>query len=161
MLNGSEHLRTGEFYVVFADNVDPTHTALSTLVAATPSAIPAVLATPFDAGAASSHGVIVCTDEGPVQRMAGLVEKPDRDETIRLEAECGIANLRLLQGRMRVTPRLLRYLAAVAQTTISEPKFSLALASYARSHRVDVVTNTQPLTDLGVPSPTRELVPGH
>ncbi|EHM30780.1 hypothetical protein SPW_0775 [Streptomyces sp. W007] len=96
-----------------------------------------------------------------MQRMVGLVEKPDRNETIRLEAECGIANLRLLQGRMRVTPRLLRYLAVVAQSTSSEPKFSLALASYARSHRVDVVTNTKPLTDLGVPSPTRELVPGY
>ncbi|MBT2394714.1 NTP transferase domain-containing protein [Streptomyces sp. ISL-100] len=161
VLNGSEHMRTGEFYVVFADNVDPTHTALSALVTATPSAIPAVLAAPFDASAASSHGVIVCTGEGPVQRMVGLVEKPDRDETIRLEAECGIANLRLLQGRMRVTPRLLRYLAVVAQSTSSEPKLSLALASYARSHRVDVVTNTKPLTDLGVPSPTRELVPGN
>ncbi|MEV0275062.1 hypothetical protein AB0I22_01560 [Streptomyces sp. NPDC050610] len=161
VLNGSEHLRTGEFYVVFADNVDPTHTALSTLVTATPSVIPAVLAALFDASAASSHGVIVCTGEGPVQRMVGLVEKPDRDETVRLEAECGIANLRLLQGRMRVTPRLLRYLSAVAQsTTTSEPKFSLALALYARSHRVDVVTSTQPLTDFGVPSPTRALVPG-
>lgn len=161
VLNGSEHLRTGEFYVVFADNVDPTHTALSALVTATPQAIPAVLAAPFDASAASSHGVIICTGEGPVQRMVGLVEKPDRNETIRLEAECGIANLRLLQGRMRVTPRLLRYLAVVAQSASSEPKFSLALASYARSHRVDVVTNTKPLTDLGVPSPTRELVLGY
>uniref|UniRef100_A0AAU2VXP7 NTP transferase domain-containing protein n=1 Tax=Streptomyces sp. NBC_00008 TaxID=2903610 RepID=A0AAU2VXP7_9ACTN len=159
VLNGSEHLRTGEFYVVFADNVDPTHTALSTLVAATPSAVPAVLAAPFDVGAASSHGVIVCAGEGPLKRMVGLVEKPDRDETIRLEAECGIANLRLLQGRMRVTSRLLRYLSAVAQSTISEPRFSLALASYARTHRVDVVTNTQPLTDLGLPSPARALAP--
>lgn len=161
VLNGSEHLRTGEFYVVFADNVDPTHTALSALVTATTAATPAVLAAPFDANAASSHGVIVCTGGGPVQRMVELVEKPGPDETTRLEAECGIANLRLLQGRMRVTPGLLRYLAAVAQSTSSEPKFSLALASYARTHRVDVVTSTQPLTDLGVPSPTRELVPGH
>lgn len=61
---------------------------------------------------------------------------------------------------MRVTPKLLHYLAAAAQSMISEPKFSLALASYARSHRVDVVTSTQPLTDLGVPSPMRALVPG-
>ncbi|MFJ9889553.1 hypothetical protein ACIQRW_27370 [Streptomyces sp. NPDC091287] len=122
------------------------------LVTATPSAIPAVLAAPFDAGAASSHGVILCTGEGPVQRMMGLVEKPDRNETIRLEAEYGNANLRLLQGRMRVTPRLLHYLVAAARRAADEPKFSLALASYARPHRLDVVTSTQPLTDLGLPS---------
>lgn len=56
--------------------------------------------------------------EGPVQRMAGLIEKPDREQAARLEAECGIANLRLLQGRMRVTPGLpglLHYLAVVAR----------------------------------------------
>lgn len=161
VLNGAEHVGTGEFYVVFADNVDPTHAALSALVTATRPGIPAVLAAPFDMGAAGNHGVIVCTGEDPVQRMVGLIEKPDREQAIRLESEFGIANLRLLQGRMRVTPRLLGYLAGVAQNMISEPKFSLALASYARSHRVDVVTSTQPLSDLGVPSPARALVPDH
>ncbi|ARF77210.1 hypothetical protein B7C62_16855 [Kitasatospora albolonga] len=38
-------------------------------------------------------------------------------------------------------------------------KTSLALAAYTRSHRVDAVTNTQALMNLGVPSPAREQVP--
>ncbi|MBT2405546.1 MULTISPECIES: NTP transferase domain-containing protein [unclassified Streptomyces] len=151
VLNGAEHLRTGDFYVVFADNVDPTHDALSTLAKATPLDTPAVLAAPFNVESASDHGVIVCTGEGPVQRMVGLIEKPDREQAALLEAECGIANLRLLQGRMRVTPGLLRHLGAAAHGA-AEPKFSLVLASYARSHRVDVVTSTKPLTDLGIPN---------
>ncbi|MFF3630126.1 sugar phosphate nucleotidyltransferase [Streptomyces sp. NPDC002164] len=151
VLNGAEHLRTGEFYVVFADNVDPAHTALSALATATPPGTPAVLATPFDTDAARHFGVIVCSGEGPVRRIRRLVEKPDREQSVRLEAEHGAANLRLLQGRVRVTPGLLHHLAAAVHG-MAEPKLSLALASYARSHRVDVVTSTQPLTDLGMPS---------
>lgn len=152
VLNGAEHLHTGEFYVVFADNVDPAHTALSVLATATPSGVPAVLAAPFNVDAASNHGVIVCTGEGPVQRMVRLIEKPDREQGARLATECGNANLRLLQGRMRVTSGLLHYLSVVARRATSEPKLSLALASYAQSHRVDVVTSTQPFTDLGLPT---------
>lgn len=152
VLNGAEHLRTGEFYVVFADNVDPTHAALSALTE-TPLDTAAVLAAPFDVDAASNHGVIVCAGEGPVLRMAGLIEKPDRQQAARLEAERGTANLRLLHGRLRVTPDLLDHLAIAGRSSTSEPKLSLALASYARSNRVDVVTSTQPFTDLGLSSP--------
>ncbi|MEV2183441.1 hypothetical protein [Streptomyces sp. NPDC047970] len=126
------------------------HAALSALTA-TPLDTAAVLAAPFDVDAASYHGVIVCTGEGPVQTMAGLIEKPDREQAARLETEHGTANLRLLQGRVRVTPGLLDYLSVVARSTTSEPKLSLPLAAYAGSHRIDVVTSTQSLTDLGQP----------
>ncbi|MEV3853092.1 sugar phosphate nucleotidyltransferase [Streptomyces sp. NPDC050095] len=155
VLNGAEHLRVGEFYVVFADNVDPTHTALSALATAAPLDTPAVLAAPFEVEAASDHGVIVCSGTGPTQRMVGLIEKPDRERAIRLAAECGDDNLRLLRGRMRVTPHLVNHLVAVARRTRSEPKLSLALASYARSHPVDVITNTLSFTDLGLPGRER------
>jgi hypothetical protein len=33
-LNGTEHLHTGDICVAFADNVDPSHSALSELMAA-------------------------------------------------------------------------------------------------------------------------------
>lgn len=90
-------------------------------------------------------------------RMAGLIEKPDHEQSALLVAECGITNLRLLQGRMRVTLRLLRYLAVAAGKLGIEPKLSLALASYSESHCVDVVTSTQTFTDLGLSNTGRAL----
>lgn len=70
VLNDADQLRTGEFCVVFADNGDPgtQHSALGT---AALLGTAAVLAAPLNVDAASNHGVIVCTGEGPVQRMAG------------------------------------------------------------------------------------------
>ncbi|MDH6107957.1 hypothetical protein [Kitasatospora sp. MAP12-44] len=151
-LNGSEYLRTGTIGLVFSDNVDTTHQAMAELVAATDPAMPAVLTSPFDINRASSHGVVVCTGSGPVRAMAGLVEKPEFITAARLVAEHGLDNLRLLQGRMRITPPLLHHLAAtVRHAGRLEPKLSLGLASYARHHRVQVVTSTTAMVDLGAP----------
>ncbi|MGW2594272.1 hypothetical protein ACWCXC_28965, partial [Streptomyces sp. NPDC001515] len=153
-LNGAEHLRTknGDYYVAFADNVDPTHLALRSLAALGSPDTPAVLAAPFDMTAAHTHGVIVCSGDGPVQPMVALVEKPGHEQAAQLAAKHGTGNLRLLQGRMRVTPQLSAHVAATARRTEGEPKLSLAIAAYARSHRVDVITHTTPLTDLGQPN---------
>ncbi|MFF1834175.1 hypothetical protein ACFVXE_08210 [Streptomyces sp. NPDC058231] len=150
-LNGAEHLGSGDVCLAFADNVDPSHTALSELITATAPGIPAILASPFDIQAASSHGVIVCSGAGPVRTMAGLVEKPDPAHAAQLAADHGPDNLRLLQGRVRLTPELLNYLAAAMRRTATEPKLSLALAAYARHNRVDIVTNRRPVIDLGAP----------
>jgi UTP-glucose-1-phosphate uridylyltransferase len=150
VLEGAEHLRAGDVYVVFADNVDVTHTALPLLAAAVTPGVPAVLASPFNVDAAETHGVIVCGGTGPVQRMLGLVEKPSRSEACQLMAEHGTGFLRLLQGRMRITQSLLGDLSAAAAGTAAEPKLSLALAAYARTNPVHVVTTTQPMADLGL-----------
>ncbi|MFE3601337.1 sugar phosphate nucleotidyltransferase [Streptomyces sp. NPDC059142] len=149
-LNGSEHLGTADICLVYSDNVDPTHGALSALAAASTPGTPAVLAAPFDLRAASSHGVIVCSGTGPVRTMTALVEKPGPARAAQLAREHGPDALRLLQGRLRLTPDLLHHLTAAARRTAAEPKLSLALAAYARRRRVDVVTNAEhPLTDLG------------
>jgi len=150
-LNGCEHLRTGDVCLVFADNVDVGHTALSRLVTASTPGVPAILAGRFEAQAATSHGVIICAGTGPVPVMVGLVEKPDPVHARQLADAHGPENLRLLQGRVRLTAELLHHLAAVARHCAAEPKLSLALASYARRHRVDVVTNSSPMIDLGAP----------
>ncbi|MFC5668336.1 sugar phosphate nucleotidyltransferase [Kitasatospora misakiensis] len=155
-LNGSSHLRTGDICLVFSDNVDPAHRALAELVDATDPTYPAVLTSPFDITRASTHGVVVCTGTGPVRTMAALVEKPDFTSAARLVADHGVDRLRLLQGRMRITSPLLHHLAATARhARRAEPKVSLGLASYARNHRVQVVTSTVPMVDLGVPDPER------
>ena len=150
-LNGAEHLNTGDLCLAFADNVDPSHTALSKLMANASPGTPAVLAEPFTLQGASSHGVIVCAGTGPDRTMATLVEKPDPARAAQLAAEHGPDSLRLLQGRTRLTPELLRYLTASVRRTDAEPKLSLALAGYARHHAVGVVTNTETMIDLGIP----------
>lgn len=150
-LNGAEHLRTGDLCLAFADNVDPSHTALSQLTTAASPRTPAVLAGPFDIQAAASHGVIICTGSGPLRTMAALVEKPQPRHAAQLAADHGPDNLRLLQGRIRLTPRLLHHLSQTTRRTAAEPKLSLALATYARHHRVEIVTNNGPMIDLGTP----------
>ncbi|MEV7869160.1 NTP transferase domain-containing protein [Streptomyces sp. NPDC088124] len=117
-LNGAEHLRTGHITLVFADNVDPDHTALAELLTAATPGTPAVLASPFDAREAVSHGVIICTGSDSVRTMAGLVEKPDPAHAAQLIADHGRNNLRLLQGRVHLTPRLLHHLAATARGSV-------------------------------------------
>lgn len=155
-LNGAQHLRSGNVLLAFCDNVDPTHTALRTLVTAAAPRTPAILADPFDIRAATSHGVIICTGSGPVRTMAALVEKPDPAHAAQLAADHGPDNLRLLLGRVCLTPELLRYLSAAARRTATEPRLSLALAAYARHHRIDIITNNNPITDLGAPDPLAE-----
>jgi UTP-glucose-1-phosphate uridylyltransferase len=95
--------------------------------------------------------VIIRAGTGPDCAMAGLVEKPDRAHAARLAAHHGTDRLRLLQGRVRLTPELLHHLRAIARHSASEPKLSVALAAYARNHSVRVVTNTNPMIDLGTP----------
>ncbi|MFF2546645.1 hypothetical protein ACFVUY_29375 [Kitasatospora sp. NPDC058063] len=153
VLNGSVHLRTGTLAFAFADNVDPAHSALATLLDETDPEHPAVLTAPFDAAGAAHHGVVVCTGSGPVRSMAGLAEKPGRVQAARLLDEHGPDNLRLLQGRGRTTPGLLHHFAAVVRHAGRvEPKLSLAVAGYARNHVVQVVTS-ELMVDLGAPEP--------
>ncbi len=134
--------------MVFADNVDPSHTALSALALADPGA-PAELGAPFDVDAARTHGVIVCAGSGVTRTMVRLVEKPDRLTAARLVGEYGAGALRLLLGRMRLTPHLVVHIAAQAEGASGEPKLSLAVASYAATWPVQVITASQPMVDLG------------
>ncbi|MFE5860208.1 hypothetical protein ACFQ77_06555 [Streptomyces virginiae] len=152
-LNGAQHLRSGDICLAFGDNVDPSHTALSGLVTAATPGTPAVLASPFDIKAAASHGVIICAGTGPVRTMAGLIEKPGPAHAAQLAADHGPDNLRLLQGRMRLTAGLVHYLSRASRLAAAEPKVSLALAAYARHHRVEIVTHSGPMIDLGTPDP--------
>ncbi|MEV5985993.1 hypothetical protein AB0L85_13335 [Streptomyces sp. NPDC052051] len=149
-LNGSEYLGSTDVCVVFSDNVDPGHRALGDLVGAAEPGVPAVLAAEFDVRAASSHGVILCGGRGAVRTMCGLVEKPDPFHARQLVSDHGAHNLRLLLGRMHLTPQLLHRLSAGAHRTTSEPRLSLEVAEYARRCRVDVVTTSSQMIDLGV-----------
>lgn len=154
-LNGSQELRSGQVCVAFCDNVDPGHRMLTELITASRPGVPAVLTQPFDLELASTHGVVVCGGRGEVRRMVSLVEKPDPVHARELVRRHGEDCLRLLLGRVRLTPELLRHLAVCARRSAVEPRLSLGVASYARRCRVDVVTTLQPVVDLGVVRPEK------
>ncbi|WP_369185815.1 hypothetical protein [Streptomyces sp. Y1] len=155
VLNGADHLRVEHLAFAFADNVDPTHTALADLLAVTDPDLPAVLTAPFDVAGAGCHGVVVCSGSGAVRTMSTLIEKPGPEAAARLANAYGSDNLRLLQERGRVTPMLLRHFAAASRMAPghAEPKLALAIADYARHQVVQVVTGA-PLVDLGAPEPS-------
>ncbi|MFF2331418.1 MULTISPECIES: NTP transferase domain-containing protein [unclassified Streptomyces] len=152
VLNGAEHLGTdSDLLLAFADNVDTTHEALSELASTTSGKpAPAVLAAPFSRSAASSHGVIICD---PAGHMVTLVEKPGPDAVIALLHDHGRDSLRLLLGRARLTGDLVRFLATTPANPETEPKLSLALASYAQTRPIEVITTTSTMIDLGAPDP--------
>lgn len=149
VLNGVEHLGTGEeeVLVAFADNLYPDCVPLRDL--ARLASGPAVLARPFDPAAAPTRGVIICS---PTGTFAELVEKPTPARVAELAQRHGPANLRLLEGRARLTSDLVTHLATATTPRAGEPKLSLALADYARHHAVQVLTTHSSVIDLGTPA---------
>ena len=151
VLNGASHLRTDELFAAFADNLYPRTSALALLADAAPGT-PAVLARPFHIADAAHRGVIICSGTDAARVMTGLVEKPDPDHAAELVDRYGAENLRLLEGRARLTAGLLRHLMATASSaTPGEPKLSLSIAAYAAHHPVQVITTVSPVVDLGSP----------
>jgi UDPglucose 6-dehydrogenase len=148
-LNGASHLGTGHIAVLFADNVDPSHAALDLLTAAAVPGHPAVLARPFDLGLAPTHGVIVCPEGDRQPTMEHLVEKPTPEAAAELADRFGPDRLRLLLGRLLLTPDVLTYLEHSSGGP-GEPKLSLALAAYARTAPVHVITTTANIVDVGI-----------
>jgi UTP-glucose-1-phosphate uridylyltransferase len=147
ILNGAARLPPGDLFVAFADNLYPNAVPLLDLATA---ATTAVLARPFDIADAANRGVIVCSNADGQTTMAALVEKPTNAQARLLADQHGADNLRLLEGRARLTADFVAYLKTTSfAPTLSEPKLSLALASYSRHHRVAVTTITGPAIDLG------------
>jgi UTP-glucose-1-phosphate uridylyltransferase len=150
VLNGTDRLRPpGDVFVAFADNLYSPARPLVELAAA-PAGVATVLARPFELAAASERGVIVCGGQGTRRTLRMLIEKPAPAHAAALADRYGSDNLRLLEGRARLPRAVLAYLAnTVRATTGAEPKLSLALGRYSRDHRVEIITTTAPVIDLG------------
>jgi hypothetical protein len=129
----------GDVYVVFADHVDVTHTALPLFAAAVTLGLRLYSPRPSTRRAPATMGRSCA---GPVQTMIGLVVE-----------EYGPGVLRLLHSLVRVTPYLLDHFATDIGDAAAEPKLSLAVVSYARTHQVHLVTTTQPMVRLGIDWP--------
>lgn len=152
ILNGADHLPRGPLLLAFADNLYCGATPLLDLTAATPDTV-AVLARPFNLSESEHRGVIICGRAGSQVVMSDLVEKPGAAQVADLVGRHGPDNLRLLEGRAHLTTDFIDYLrTAQPHTAHTEPKLSQTLAHYSHRRRVEVITTTTPVTDLGAPS---------
>jgi len=148
VLNAAAHLPAGPLYVVYADNLYPATNPLR-LLRAVPGDTAAVLARPFDVAEANRRGVII-TDG--TDQLTSLVEKPGPDQAEDLLHTHGPDRLRLLEGRFRLPADLVEQLHGSHDAHPGEPRLSLALAAYARTRPVHVVTTTAAVLDLGLPA---------
>ncbi|MEV6986238.1 NTP transferase domain-containing protein [Sphaerisporangium sp. NPDC051017] len=155
LLNGADHLAQagggGELYVAFGDNVYPQASPLAELRQAPPGV--AVLARPYRAELAPQRGVIV-TEVGPDNArrcMIELVEKPSPRAAAALEHRYGVGGLMLLEGRARVDAAFIDFAREHTGEANAEPRLSLVLAAWARTHPVRVVSTPSEVVDLGAP----------
>jgi UTP-glucose-1-phosphate uridylyltransferase len=160
VLNAATDLPAGPLYVAFADNLYPATNPLR-LLRAVPGDSAAVLARPFDPAEAGRRGVIITNS---ADQMIGLVEKPDPGQTAALLHAHGACRLRLLEGRFRLPADLVAQLHSNHDAHPGEPRLSLAIAAYASTRPVHVVTTTAPVLDLGIlagcPEPAAVEAPG-
>jgi UTP-glucose-1-phosphate uridylyltransferase len=149
VLNGASHFASGEdLYVAFADNLYPASNPLLALRSVAPGCT-AVLARPYQRTLAAGRGVIITRCDSGRLLMTGMAEKPAPDAARELEHRYGPANLRLLEGRARLTADFVRFARAYQPPDGTEPKLALALAAYARMHPVAIITTTSQVIDLG------------
>lgn len=86
-----------------------------------------------------------------------LTEKPGLTEATELERRYGTGQLRLLEGRARLTAGFVSFARGYRAPPGTEPKLALALDAYARQYPVSVSTTTTRVIDLGA-SPACECV---
>ena len=149
VLNGADHLAVrGDLYVAFADNLYPGGSPLTALRAAPPGQ-PAVLTRPYQPELAATRGVIVTLQQDGQLLVRDLTEKPAVPAARSLERRYGAGSLHLLEGRARLTPGFIRFARSYQPPAGTEPKLTLAIAAYARTHPVTVITTTSQVIDLG------------
>lgn len=149
VLNGADHLGVvGDLYVAFADNLYPDASPLTALRCA-PAGQSAVLTRPYQRRLSATCGVIAMTRQNGELLVRELVEKPVLVAAMELEQRYGISQLRLLEGRARLTADFVRFARDYRAPHRMEPKLALALGAYARDHPVSIVTTTSQVIDLG------------
>lgn len=150
VINGTDQFGgPQDVYVVFADNLYRGPNPLAALSAA-PFGQVTVLARQYRPELAASHGVITATGPPGQQLLVSLAEKPGPAQVRALERHYGRRNLFLLEGRARLTAAFTNYARNRLSPSGSEPKLSLTLATWARTHPVRIVETAADVIDLGV-----------
>jgi hypothetical protein len=97
--------------------------------------------------------LVVASDHGELL-VQELAEKPGPAVATELERRYGTRRLRFLEGpHARLTAEFVRFARGYHPPADAEPKLALALAAYARSHPVTVVTIAGQVVDLGTIPP--------
>ena len=149
VLNGADHLAAaGDLYVAFADNLYPGGSPLTALRHA-PAGHPAVLGRAYQRELAASHGVIATIRHHGELLVRELIEKPGLTGATELERRYGTGQLRLLEGRARLTAGFVSFARGYRAPPGTEPRLALALEAYARHCPVSVSTTTTQVIDLG------------
>jgi UTP-glucose-1-phosphate uridylyltransferase len=149
VLNGAEHFAAdGDLYVAFADNLYPDASPLTALGAAAPG-LTAVLGRPYQRELAATHGVLAVARDQDALIVRDLAEKPGPAVAPDLERRYGTGQLRLLEGRARLSAGFIRFAHGYQAPPGTEPKLALTLAAYARAHPVTVITIASRVIDLG------------
>ncbi|MGL5828948.1 MAG: transcriptional regulator [Angustibacter sp.] len=146
VLNAAAVLGNGPLHLAFADNLYPDHHPTTFSNDETVE----VLARPFTPEEATRRGVLITTRDG--QHMKTLIEKPTKATALALAAQHGPENLRLLEGRAKLTPGFINHLKKAAFTPrIGEAKLALSLAEYSHKNPVKILTTNSRVIDLGAP----------
>lgn len=149
VLNGASHLGDdGDLYVAFADNLYPGASPLPALRRA-PSGCPAIVARAYQPELAGHRGVITTVAHHGQVVLRDLYEKPGPAAARMLARQHGTGRLLMLEGRARLTPGFLSYARRYQSPPGAEPKLALALAAYARTSPVTVITTAGHVIDLG------------
>jgi UTP-glucose-1-phosphate uridylyltransferase len=149
VVNGASQLGgPQDFYVAFADNLYRAPNPLMALSAAPPGQV-TVLVRRYRPELAASHGVITATGAPGQRLLVGLAEKPGPAQAQALEQRHDRRNLFLLEGRARLTAAFTSFARSRLMSSSGEPKLSLALAAWARTHPVHIVETTTGVIDLG------------
>ena len=148
VLNGADHLcGPRDFYVAFADNLYRGPNPLLALSAATLTRSPC-----WPAGTGPSWPPAMASSPPPATRDSssgrpGRKTQPGAGPA--LEQRYGRRNLFLLEGRARLTATFTSFARSRLAPSGGEPKLSLALAAWARTHPVHIVETTVDVIDLG------------
>ncbi|HEY3733563.1 MAG TPA: sugar phosphate nucleotidyltransferase [Streptosporangiaceae bacterium] len=160
VLNGADHLAAaGDLYVAFADNLYPGSSPLTALRHA-PDGNPAVLGRAYQRELAASYGVIAVVRHHGEFLVRELIEKPCLAAATGLERRYGTRQLRLLEGRARLSAEFVAFARGYRAPIGTEPRLTLALAAYARHRPVSVITTTSQVIDLGARRAGGESPPG-
>jgi hypothetical protein len=93
--------------------------------------------------------VLLATAPAPLVAITAFTPVRDPLAAQSLERRRGTANLFLLEGRARLTPAFISYARIQRSLAGAEPKLTLAIAGWARTHPVVVIPTSSHVIDLG------------
>lgn len=147
VLNGAARVSSEQFLVVFADNLYVDANPSVALRHGEP-AYPRVLVRRFCPAEVERRGVVVAPRVAGRRRVLEVIEKPTPRAALALVSQWGEDNLFMVEGRFLLTRDFVTNVVPNLCRAAGEPKLSLAIGEYARTHPVEIVITTSRVMDL-------------